>query len=117
MPRSLRASRMGNGYVGVNIGSLNRRLTLQSRNNTTGAYSAVDTVWGSLSFVGGTAEALIAGAALAIAQWLVVIRYRSDVKAEWVIVDGETSRVFQITSYGDPDGHKRVLQLSCSEVQ
>lgn len=101
----------------LDVGSLDKWLLLQSRNPATGAYADVDTVPGSLVFVSGSQEALMAGAPISIGQWLGKIRYRTDVKAEWRFVDVETGRVFQISSYGDPTGRKSLLRLVCTEIQ
>lgn len=101
----------------MNVGAMNRWLIFRSRNATTGEYVDEVLVKGSLSFVGGRDETLMSGAPLAIAQWKVVTRYRTDIKAEWQIEDKETGNVFQISSYGDPDGHRRQLDIVCVEVQ
>jgi len=98
------------------IGAKNRRLTLQQPDGI-GGYDDVDTVWGSKRFLGGTPEAIRAGAAMAIGQWEIKIWYRTDVKAEWRLVDIETAQTFQISGYGDAEGKKRELQLMCSEIQ
>lgn len=103
--------------MALNVGSLNRRLTLRSRDSTTGDFNDVDTVWGSLAFIGGTQESLRSGAPMAIGQSKIVIRFREDLKAEWQVFDVETSRVFQISGYGDPDGKKSELQLIVTEIQ
>ena len=84
---------------------------------TTGVYTEVVTVPGSLQFVGGAPESLQSGAPLAIAQWRGRIRFRADIRAEWRIVDAETGRMFQISGYGDPDGRRGELELVLTEIQ
>ena len=96
---------------------MTKRLTLQSRDADTGNYADVDTVPGALYFVGGSAEALRSGAPMAVAQWKAFIRYRTDVRAEWRVIETELGQVFQISGYGDADGKKAQLQLVLTEVQ
>jgi SPP1 family predicted phage head-tail adaptor len=101
----------------MTIGALRHRITFQSPTST-GTYSTVETqVPAAIEFVtpGGN-EQLLAGAPTTIAQSKITVRHRTDVRAEWRIVDDD-SRTFQIAGYGDPSGDGRWLQIACMEIQ
>lgn len=79
------------------------------------AYRFVDSVPGSMRSAGGN-ETLKFGGPSAEGQFVIEIRYRSDIKSEWRLVES-TGRTFQVSTYGDPTGHGRFLRLYCQELQ
>lgn len=105
--------------MALNAGDLNHEFTLQSPSCDSGnPWTDVETgVWGSLRYATGY-EALQAGAAqAATGQFVVLLRYRTDLEASWRLYEPETGRSFQITSFGDPDGSKEALRVLCAEAQ
>lgn len=101
----------------MGIGKKNRRLTLQQPDGA-GGFVNVETVWGSRAFLRHEGpETLQNGAPTAIAQWLFVVSYRPDVRAEWRVLDVDESRVFQVSSYGELNDRLVDLQLFCTEIQ
>ena len=65
---------------------------------------------------GGGSEVLHFGVGTATGYFKVTMRYRSDLKANWRIVHTD-GRVFQISSYGDPDGKRQSTQVYVTELQ
>jgi hypothetical protein len=56
--------------------------------------------------------------------WVITMRYRSDLLkldpptlASWRLVDLDTEESFQISSFGDAEGTRRLLTLYCVEAQ
>lgn len=99
------------------IGKKNRKLLLQQPDGA-GGYTDVEEVFGSRRFLTPTGpETLRAGAAIAAAQWQFVITYRSDVRAEWRVLDVDESRTFQISAYGETDDRLIDMQLLGTEIQ
>jgi len=101
---------------------MNHAFVLQRPTGTGGEdYDDVDTFWGEVQLTKagseGTSEGTSSGAMIAYAPWRIRTYYRTDVRAEQRIFEQETGRVFQIASYGDPDGLRAELHIFCSEVQ
>lgn len=93
------------------------RFHLQSPSGlTSSGYTTAVTVPGSIRASGG-AEVLKFGGPSAVGQYVIEIRYRSDVKAEWRLVDADDGRAFQIQSYADKDGAGRYLTIYALELQ
>ncbi len=65
---------------------------------------------------GGGSEVLRFGAPAATGYFKITMRYWPAVKAEWRIVHDD-GRVFQISSYGDPDGSRQVTEIFVTETQ
>ena len=102
----------------MHSGQLIHRLELLKPDATTNpdGFIWVATVPALIELAGsGGAEVLRFGAPTATGQYRIVIRYRQDVSASWRGKRGD--QVFQISSYGDPDGRRTWLHLFCVEVQ
>jgi SPP1 family predicted phage head-tail adaptor len=98
------------------IGCKNHWLTLQRPSGTSG-YEAVGGVWGSWrTRTLGSPESIQAGAAVTTAVFISRIWYRTDVRADWRVLD-ENGTEYQINGYGDPDGKRRELELTLSSIQ
>ena len=94
------------------------RFVLQRPEGTSAeGYDDVARIAGALTWTGG-AEPIAQGTPIAVGQHAISIWHRTDVRAEWRLVEVEpvTGRVFQILDYGDRDGQQRVLELLCTEV-
>lgn len=97
-------------------GQLRYRVTLQQPDATAATgFADVATVWADVQFQPATGEAVDGGGVSAVGTQRVRIRYRSDVRAAWLVTLDD--RTFQIGGYGDPDGRRRELALVCAEVQ
>jgi head-tail adaptor len=102
----------------MGLGDRTHRFTLQQPSTSPTGYDDVGNIWGSLKLMTpGSSERLAAGAPTTIAQWFIETYYRSDVRAEWRLVDRDSGQVFQVASYGDPTGARSDLHLFCSEIQ
>jgi SPP1 family predicted phage head-tail adaptor len=100
------------------VGDRTHRFTLQRPGIGGTAYVDVATVWGALrGQPAGPSEPLQAGSVIATATWEIEIAYRSDVRAEWRVVERLTTRTFQVGRYRDPDDRGRDLLLTCTEAQ
>lgn len=104
----------------IPIGSLDKRITLQSVTQTSdgmGGYvdvwADVATVWAALWPV-SAAEAVKAQANTMTATHRIVIRYRSGVSAAWRVKYG--TRYFTIYSIINPSERNETLELLCKEV-
>lgn len=81
-------------------------------------YRDVGPIWGSLEFAPSPgSETVQGGAPLATGQYRIRTWYRTDVRAGWQLTEGETSKVFQISSYGDPTGRRQELHLAVTTEQ
>lgn len=100
--------------MSVRAGARRFRVSLQAPSGTSG-YVAQAEEWASIRPAGGS-EVLHFGGTSAAGRYVIEMPYRSDVRAEWQIVDGQ-GRTFQIANYGDPDGSRRWLQVFCQELQ
>ncbi len=102
----------------MSIGAKHHRITLSRPSDGPVGYQAVVSAEpASIRFMSpGSPEVIRFGVPATFSGFLIEIRYREDVRAEWRIED-ETGRVFQISSYGDREDRKRELQLWCSQVQ
>ena len=98
---------------------MNRYVTLQ-RPDATQATGFVDVgqVWaeivmkpsaGTTPLVGNQPTALVPAT---IAVW-----YRTDVRADWRIVDEELSQTWQVGQIADLDGTRERLTMTCVQVQ
>jgi SPP1 family predicted phage head-tail adaptor len=104
--------------VRVRVGEWRRYVTLQAPSGSAGTgYEDRGQVWASVKFIGGQAEALASGAPTALARWLIQLKYRDDVRAEWRVREPLTNRTWQISGYGDTDGRRMVMDLVCAEIQ
>jgi len=101
----------------MNAGDLNHEFTLQSPTcNADTPWSDEDTIWGAIRFTTGN-ETSREGVQTAVGQFIVTIRYRTDLKADWSLYEPNTGRRLQIVSFGDPDGSQEELRVLCAEVQ
>lgn len=75
---------------------IRHRFSLQAPTGTSG-YTEQATARGSLAFSSGS-EALKFGTPSAQAQWKIGLRYRTDVKADWILVERDEGRTFHITA-------------------
>lgn len=103
----------------MRAGRLTGRFVLQRPSGTSGSgYTDVATgVPGELLFLGGGSESLQVGAQVSTAQYQITIRYRTDVKAEWRLMERDTDRLFQVSHFGDPNGRRIELLLLCLEIK
>lgn len=100
----------------MRAGQLRHRVTVQQPDTTAASgFSDVDTVSADLMFQPAASDAMDAGGPSAVGAHRVRIRYRSDVRADWRLTEGD--RTYQVVGYGDPDGRRRELLLVCTEVQ
>jgi SPP1 family predicted phage head-tail adaptor len=98
------------------LGDARTRFTLQEPSGLSGSgYADVVTVPGSKRLAGGN-EVLKFGGQLAAGQYVVTIRFRDDVRADWRLVDDQ-EREYQIASYGDADGRRAYLTIYCQGLQ
>lgn len=94
----------------------NHRLILQRPTGTSG-YETVATVKGTWrTFAPAQQERIQAGAAVSTSTFRSRIWYRTDVRADWRVVD-EDGIQYQIGSYGDPKGDRLELELTLSSIQ
>jgi head-tail adaptor len=104
----------------VNAGSLDRPFRLDRPSGLEGdSYTTVETdVWGSKRFASG-AEVLRGSTPAATVTHVVTIYYREDLRADWRLVEEDTSpeTTLQIVSFGDPDGRKYQLTVYVVELQ
>ena len=102
----------------MSIGEKNTLLRLQRPSGTSGYEDVEPDIYGALRFgLSGAGESVQFGTPTAIASWTADIWYRSDVRADWRVMEVDTERVFQISAYGDPKGQKRDLRLLLTEIQ
>lgn len=100
----------------MTAGSLTHQFQLQTPAGTSPEdFTDLATVWGSLAMKTGVEE-LREGVPSSVATVEIIIYYRDDVRAEMSLYEPLTDRRFQIQSYGDPDGRKRQLTVTCLEV-
>lgn len=103
-----------------NVGALDRQFTLQRPSGLDADdYEDVETdLWGHKRFASGQ-EALRGATPAAQATHVVTIRYREDLRANWRLVESDTSPagVLQISVFGDPEGNREMLQVFCVELQ
>src|SRR5262245_14913244 len=96
----------------------NHRLLLQRPTGQSGSGSAtVATVFGTWrTRVLGGQESIQGGAAITTSVFVSRIWFRTDVRAEWRVVD-ENGLAYQIGAYGDPNGERSELELTLSIIQ
>jgi head-tail adaptor len=102
----------------MDIASLNQWITLQEPTGLNAeGYNDKGRVPANITMVdSGGSEVLRFGIGAATGYFKVTMRYRSDLKANWRIVHTD-GRVFQISSYGDPDGKRQATQVYVTELQ
>lgn len=101
-------------------GRLNKRVTLQSPATVqdedgaaTTAWTAVDTVWAGISPLSVNGF-IAADQRQSKVTTSIVLRYRSDLQADWRIVHGST--IYQIVGkLPDKDSGIEYITLACSE--
>lgn len=103
----------------MNFGAMLDDVILQSPTGlTANGYADVATVPAQIEMVsGGGSEALRFGSPTATGYFTVTMRHRTDLRADWRIVHAADGRVFQISSYGDPDGKRQALKVSVTTIQ
>lgn len=101
----------------MNIGKLNRKVTLQSPGTTQDAYGdsiagwvTLATVWAHVRYLNGI-ESIKADATAAIAKASIRIRFRTDVTADMRVMLGAT--VFQITAVLPDEAKREHVDLVC----
>lgn len=98
-------------------GQLRHRLTILKPVGASGDEVVDSGVPAAIEFVTpGSPESLRFGVPVTAAAFRIRVRYRTDVRADWRVVD-ELGRTFQISGYGDPEDKRRELHLLCSEIQ
>ena len=101
----------------MTVGALRYVLDLQSPSGTSGqGYTTEASTRGEIRGAGGS-ELLRYGGTSSQGQFVITVRYRDDVKADWRIREQDSGRTFQITSYSDPDGRRQWTQFFCTEIQ
>ena len=101
----------------MRAGKLVHRLVLSKPSGPSGYITVDSGVPAAIQFVTpGSPEALRSGAPVTFSGFLIRVRHRTDIRAEWRATD-ELGRVFQIGGYGDPEDKRRELHLFCSEIQ
>lgn len=105
----------------IQAGTLDRRVVLQRKDVTRDeaggeivVWEPVATIWAGRRDFSGR-ELLMASSEVAWmdARW--TIRWRGDVKAEWRLVEGDTT--YDIISISEVGGRKAALELGCRRVQ
>ena len=95
-------------------GLLRHKLVFKRPSETSGdaavTESVVATVWGELQGFGGTDIGLSVQG-----EYRIRIRYRTGLTPKMIITQG--TRRFQINSLTDPDGRRRELLVSATELQ
>lgn len=103
----------------MDVASLSRhRVTFSRPSDGPTGYDIVSTGEpASIKFMSpGSPEVIRFGMPATWSGFLIRIRYREDVRADWRIED-EIGRVFHVSSYGDREDKRRELQLWCSQLQ
>lgn len=102
----------------MNVGKMRHDVELQSPSGTSASgYTVMDKVPAQIEMLsGGGSETLRFGSPTAIGYFRITMRHRDDLKADWRIVHTD-GRVFQISSYADPDGKRQSLQVFVTEIQ
>lgn len=102
------------------IGQMRRRLTIEIPVETADgaggvvrSFASIGTVWAQVNWRGGN-ERWIAGRPEQVGQIRITMRWRAGMNAGMQMRDG--TRVFVITSLGDPDGSRNRLELICNEI-
>lgn len=110
----------------MNIGSLDRRVTIEQRvpgvdatfGDVTGAWSALATVWASFAATldtdAGGAEVVRDRQRVLVRQTQVRIRFRSDVTTSMRVSLADGSRTLQIVSIAEV-GRREALDLMCED--
>ena len=103
----------------LRIGDYRQRVRLERPAPRSGYVVVEDRVAAKIAFsIAELPERREAGRAqTAFGPYTIRMRYRTDVKAEWRVVDCETGQVFQILSWGDRDGRREEVWLVATEVQ
>lgn len=102
----------------MNFGKMRDDVILQEPSGLSAdGYTSIATVPAQIDMVGGSGgETLRYGAPTATGFYAITLRYREDLKADWRIVHTD-GRVFQVVSYGDPDGKRQALRVSATTIQ
>jgi SPP1 family predicted phage head-tail adaptor len=102
----------------MNIGSLNRQVTIQSPptaedalGQPTGSWTTVATVWANVRALNGL-ETIKGGAETSVAKASIRIRYRTDVTSAMRVVHGSTT--YEIKAVLPDVAGKRHVDLACS---
>lgn len=106
--------------MGLNVGMLDRQYTIQRPAGLDAeGYETVEAdVWGHKRFASGS-ESLRASTPVATVTHVVTMRYRDDLRANWRLVEQDTSpeQSLQIVSFGDPTGDAEELRVYVVELQ
>jgi SPP1 family predicted phage head-tail adaptor len=101
----------------MEIGKLNRLVTIQQQSTTQDAagqpaptWSDLASVWANIRYLSGM-ETIKAGAEMAVAKASIRIRFRSDVTAAMRVSIGET--VFQIKAVMPDEAGRQFVDLAC----
>jgi SPP1 family predicted phage head-tail adaptor len=104
----------------MNIGSLNKRITIQSETKTADGMGGwivvmadVATIWAAIWPLSAN-ETVAASANTMMITHRIRIRYRSDIKASYRIKFG--ARYFAIISIINPNEKNQMLDLLCKEA-
>jgi SPP1 family predicted phage head-tail adaptor len=107
--------------VGLVIGKLRHRVTIQNvtiTRNTRGAevltWSNLATVYADIRTVGGQEQVLASQLEVATLLHTVTIRYRSDITPKMRLAWG--NRLFEVEAIIERDNRMRMLDLSCREL-
>lgn len=105
--------------VRVRLGTYRQRVTLSrpDATETTGFAVVASNVPAAIVTKPANAETLAAGGPLALGSRLATMHYRTDIRADWILTDQESSQVLQVVGYGDIEGKRRELQLTCTVLQ
>ena len=102
------------------IGQLNQLIDIQEDTGTVNSvgqkipsWTLLTTVWSHVRAVGG-GETITSKLELATTDYLVIIRYRTDITTLHRVVL-ENGTILDIQRVADLDGRKRELQLKCLE--
>lgn len=98
----------------MQAGTLRHKLVFKRPSETSGDAAVTEpivaTVRGELQGLGGTDVGLAVSG-----EYRMRIRYRSGLRPQMIVTHG--SRRFQVNSLADPDGRRRELVVSATELQ
>ena len=104
----------------MNIGSLNKRIEIQSPTLTSDGmggfdtvFATVATVWSAIWPTSASERIQSMGAVMTISH-RIRIRYRSDIRSGWRLKFKD--RYFDIVSIVNPSESNRMLDIMCKEV-
>ncbi len=102
----------------MNFGAMRDDVIIQKPAAVASGYVDVATVPAQIEMTAnGGVEVLQFGSPTATGYFRITMRHREDIRADWRIVHARDGRVFQISSYGDPDARRQALRVYTTVIQ